>query len=314
MKIISSAEDIKRGFEGKSAVTIGVFDGVHVGHQRVINTLVKIKKQEGLESSILFTFDRHPLSVVNPEMAPPLLTTTDEKVSLLEKLEIDYIVIVRVSRKLLKTDYVSFIEDRLIKRWGMVHLVVGYDFRFGKDREGSLDRIKREGERDSFKVTVVPPETVEDDIVSSTVIRNDIIHGRAQRVKRYLSRNYFFDAHVVKGKTLGRELDFPTANLVITDPDKLVPPRGVYAVEVEIDRLRYAGMMNIGISPTVKSDKKEGIEVNLFDFSEDIYGEKLRVHCVKYLREERLFKSVGELREQLIKDREMTERVFEENE
>jgi len=314
MKIISCAKDIKRGFEGKSAVTIGVFDGVHVGHQRVINTLAKIKEKEGLDRSILFTFDRHPLSVVNPEMAPSLLTTMDEKVSLLELLDIDYLVIERVSQKLLKTDYISFIEKRLIKRWGMVHLVVGYDFRFGKDREGSLELIKREGKRDSFKVTVVPPETIEDDIVSSTKIRDDILHGRAERVIKYLSRNYFFDAHVVKGKNLGHKLDFPTANLVINDPDKLVPPRGVYAVAVEINQFRYAGMMNIGISPTVKSDKKESIEVNLFDFSGNIYGKKLRVHCIKFIRKERLFRSLGDLREQLIRDRELTSFVLEENE
>ncbi|MCD6379269.1 hypothetical protein J7M07_02330 [bacterium] len=157
MKIISRTKDIKRGFEGKSAVTIGVFDGVHIGHQRVINALAEVKKRTGLDRSILFTFDRHPLSVVHPEMAPLLLTTMDEKVSILELLDIDYLVIERVSQKLLRTDYVSFIEDRLIKRWSMAHLVVGYDFRFGKDREGSLERIKREGERTRLKLPLFLP-------------------------------------------------------------------------------------------------------------------------------------------------------------
>jgi riboflavin kinase/FMN adenylyltransferase len=314
MKIISCTKDIKKGFKGKSAVTIGVFDGVHVGHQRVINALAEAKERKGLDRSILFTFDKHPLSVVHPEMAPSLLTTMDEKISLLELLDIDYLVIERVSQELLETDYVSFIENRLIKRWGMAHLVVGYDFRFGKNREGSLERIKIEGERDSFKVTIVPPVNIEGDIVSSTKIRSDILGGRTERVKRYLTRNYFFDAQVVKGKKLGHKLDFPTANLVVTDPHKLIPPRGVYSVAVEIDRLRYAGMMNIGTSPTVKSDNKEGIEVNLFGFSGNIYGTKLRIHCIKLIREERLFKNLGELRQQLIKDRELATSIFEENE
>lgn len=313
MKIISRTRDIERGFEGRSAVTIGVFDGIHVGHQRVINTLAQVKKREALDLSILFTFDRHPLSVVNPEMAPPLLTTMDEKVSLLKLLDIDYLVIEKVSQKLLEMDYVSFIEKRLIKRWGMAHLVVGYDFRFGKDREGSLERIKREGKRDSFKVTVVPPENIEGNIVSSTKIRDDISGGRFEKTIKYLSRNYFFDAHIVKGKNLGRKLDFPTANLLVTDHDKLIPPRGVYAVTVEIDQFRYAGMMNIGTSPTVKSDNKERIEVNLFNFSGNIYGKKLRVHCIKYLRKEKLFSNLEKLRCQLIKDRELAIRILKEN-
>ncbi len=313
MKIISRTGDIERGFAGRSAVTIGVFDGVHVGHQRVINTLAQVKKRETLDISILFTFDRHPLSVVNPEMAPPLLTTMDEKVSLLELLDIDYLVIEKISQKLLKMDYVSFIEKRLIKRWGMAHLVVGYDFRLGKNREGSLERIKREGKRDSFKVTVVPPENIEDNIVSSTKIRDDILGGRVEKTYKYLSRNYFFDAHIVKGKNLGRKLDFPTANLFVTDPDKLIPPRGVYAVFVEIGQSRYAGMMNIGTSPTVKSDNKESIEVNLFNFSGDIYGEKLRVYCIKFLRKEKLFSNLEKLRCQLIKDQELVTRILKEN-
>ncbi|MCD6379268.1 hypothetical protein J7M07_02325 [bacterium] len=155
---------------------------------------------------------------------------------------------------------------------------------------------------------------IEGDIVSSTKIRNDILDGKTERVKRYLTRNYFFDAQVVKGRNLGHKLDFPTANLVVTDSHKLIPPGGVYSVAVEIDQSLYAGMMNIGTSPTVKSDNKEGIEVNLFGFSGDIYGTQLRIHCIKFIREERLFKNLGELRQQLIKDRELATRIFEGNE
>ncbi|MDZ7860899.1 MAG: bifunctional riboflavin kinase/FAD synthetase [Candidatus Krumholzibacteriota bacterium] len=314
MKIISKTEDIKKGIEGESAVTIGVFDGVHAGHQQVINTLVDIKERETLDQNIVFTFDRHPLSFIKPRTAPQLLTTMEEKISLLEPLGIDYLVIEKVSGELLKMDYVSFIEKRLIERWGMTHLVVGYDFRLGKDREGSLERIKREGKRDSFGLTVVPPENIEGNIVSSTIIRADVSAGRTEDVVKYLTREYFFDALVVRGKNIGRELDFPTANLVVDNPDKLIPAEGVYAVSVEIGGTRRAGMMNIGTSPTVKSDNKKRIEVHLFDFSEDIYGETLRVHCGNFIRKERLFGSYGELRKQLIKDRELIRGIFKENE
>ena len=311
MKIIFGTEDLSRRSFGNTVVTVGVFDGVHRGHTEVIRTLSAIKTREERSASILLTFEAHPLTVTHPEMVPPLLTTLDEKLSVLESLDIDFAVIERFSREMADTDYRTFIGKRLVETLGMKHLVVGYDFHIGRAREGSQERLVEEGKRLGSPVTIVPPVVLQGSVVSSTKIRRDIMERRLEHAARCLGRPYFFGAEVVKGEGLGKRIDFPTANLRVPESAKLLPPGGVYAVEVDAAGTVHGGMMNIGSAPTMHGDGARHIEVHLFDFSRELYGERLRVHCLGFLREERRFESAEKLRAQLMQDRQMAYAVLE---
>jgi len=303
--------DLER-FEGRdTVVTVGVFDGVHRGHQKVISTAAAENREGGHGGVVLVTFDRHPLVVTHPEIAPRLLTTLEEKVSLLGRLEVDWIFLEEFDEDTASMDYAGYTSKRLAGSLGMARLVVGYDFHLGRGRKGGSAALEAEGRRAGFGVTVVPPVVIEGTAVSSTRIRKDVEERRLGRVRKFLSRHYFFDADVTHGEGVGRKLGFPTANACVAHPEKLVPPRGVYAVWIEAGGGRYGGMMNIGLAPTVRCDGRERIEVNLFDFEGGLYGTRLRIHCVEYLREEREFADTGRLREQLSKDRAEAARLLE---
>jgi riboflavin kinase/FMN adenylyltransferase len=304
MKIISDQQELSRGAFADTVVTIGVFDGVHRGHAEVIRTVAAVKGEERRKASVLLTFEAHPLMVTHPEMVPPLLTTLEEKLHILESLDIDVAVIQRFSRETAETDYRTFIGERLIEALGMRHLVVGYDFHLGRGREGSQERLLEEGRRLGFSVTVVPPVVLQGSVVSSTKIRRDIMERRLEHAARCLGRPYFFESEVVRGEGLGRRIGFPTANVRVPGKGKLLPPGGVYAVKAEVSGASFGGMMNIGSAPTLHVDGAQHIEVHLFDFSRELYGERIRVHCLGFVREERRFESAEKLRAQLMQDRE----------
>ncbi|MBD3179727.1 MAG: bifunctional riboflavin kinase/FAD synthetase [Candidatus Latescibacteria bacterium] len=308
MKFSDKAEDLSAFTGPSSAVTIGVFDGVHLGHRKVISRLIRTRREIGLSSAVLVTFDRHPLSVTHPDKAPPLLTTLEEKKGILREFDLDVVVIDRFNPGYAALNYTEFIREKLLGRLNMSHLVVGYDFRFGKDRTGSLEMIREQGMRSSFEVTVVPPAYVGGQIVSSTRIREQLLRGDTEMASERLTRDYFFDAEVVRGESIGRQISFPTANLVVKESSKLIPRSGVYAVMVETEGGRYGGMMNIGTAPTIKNTG--GIEVHIFDFSGDLYGSTIRVYCRKNLREEKKFASRDQLREQLETDARRARRVL----
>jgi len=311
MKVIRDSGSASSLIQGPSAITIGVFDGVHAGHQKVLASLLRVKEENGLAGSVLITFDKHPLSVTHPEMAPPLLTTLDEKLSLIGKMGVDNVLVENFSREYSETDYRRFIRRGLVERLSMAHLVIGYDLRLGKGRRGSPEMIKRESRLGPFGLTVVPPRKIGEDIVSSSRIRSYILEREMEKASRSLTRDYFFDARVVRGNRIGKEIDFPTANLEVDSKDKLVPPRGVYAVIAEIGEKSYLGMMNVGSSPTVLgTGKRERIEVHLLDFSRNIYGEKIRVRCRSFIREERPFRGIEELKGQLKRDREKVRNIL----
>ncbi len=302
MEIIRNTEAIAaRRFEN-TAVTIGVFDGVHRGHSEVLRRLREIAAAGGHAASVLVTFDRHPLCVTHPEMAPPLLTTLEEKLHVLGRLGVDVAVVERFTRETAGIDYSTYLAGRLAGELGMRHLVVGYDFHLGRGREGSQERLAAEGRRLGFGVTIVPPVVLQGSVVSSTKIRRDIMERRFEHAARSLGRPHFFEARVVPGEGIGRTLGFPTANLSVEDPGKLLPPRGVYAVLVEAASGRYGGMMNVGRAPTMRADGRDRIEVHLLDFSGDVAGERLRTHCLAFVREERRFAGAEELRAQLMQD------------
>jgi len=311
MQIISCPYNLSPGAFADTIVTIGVFDGVHRGHTEVIRTLGEIKRREGRSTSILLTFDAHPLAVTHPEMVPPLLTTLPEKLHVLERMDIDYTIVEEFSKELAGIDYRDYIADRLAGMLGMKHLVVGYDFHLGRGREGSQERLVEEGRRLGFAVTIVPPMVLSGSVISSTKIRRDIIERRLEHAARCLGRPFFLEAEVVRGEGLGRGVGFPTANAGVDSAGKLLPPGGVYAVEVETRGERYGGMMNVGTAPTMHADGARRIEVHIFDFEGELYGERIRVHCLQFMREERRFGSTGELRAQLMHDRETAYAILE---
>ncbi len=313
MKVYYGLDSIWESGISNSAVTLGVFDGVHIGHRKIIEGVLGVREKEVLESAVLFTFRRHPLSVTHPEMAPPLLTTLEEKLSLLDDFGLDAVFVLEFTEKLASRDYRNFIKDVLIGGVGMRHFVVGYDFRLGKNREGSQERLTSLGRELGFRVTVVPPVVTWGTVVSSTRIRRCIGEAKFRTAERFLGRSYFFDAVVVKGAGVGRKLDFPTANLSVDDSSKLLPPDGVYAVEVEVRGEVYAGMMNIGFAPTIHGDGTRRIEVHLFDLSEDIYGERVRVEVKDYVRDEEKFDNDISLKEQLKKDRWKVMEILKKN-
>ncbi len=294
-----------------TVITIGVFDGVHLGHQRVIRSLAAKKKETGAKRSILITFDRHPLCVTHPEMAPPLITTLDEKLSLLKRFDIDLIFVERFTRKVARMEYRDFIDRRLVDRLGMVHLVIGYDFHLGRGRRGAQNQLVEAGRNAGFGVTVVGPIVLGGSVISSTKIRRAILEHRIEQAARCLGGHYFFDADVVRGEGLGRGLEFPTANVAVPASNKLLPADGVYAVEVDVEEATHGGMMNVGAAPTLHAGGEKRIEVHLFDYSGDLYGRRLRVHCLAFLRRERTFPGPAELAAQLHRDRESALAVLE---
>jgi riboflavin kinase/FMN adenylyltransferase len=236
-------------------------------------------------------------------MPPPLLTPLDEQLRLRGGMGIDGAVVEPFRPETAATGYGAYLSGRLAGELGMRRLVVGYDFHLGRGREGSQERLSSEGLRLGFGVTIVPPVVLQGSVVSSTKIRRDVMERRFEHAARSLGHPYFFDAEVVGGEGIGRDLGFPTANLSVDDARKLLPPRGVYAVMVETAAGRYGGMMNVGSAPTVRGDASRRIEVHLFAFSGELRGERLRTHCIAFMREERRFAGAEELRAQLLQDR-----------
>jgi riboflavin kinase/FMN adenylyltransferase len=311
MKIIRDVSLIADGQFAQSIVTIGVFDGVHIGHQDVIGRAWEIKGRIGARQSIILTFDRHPMSVTHPEAVPPLLTTLDEKLTLLERLHADCIIVEHFSSEIAGIGYREYIARMLVERLSMIHLVVGYDFHLGRGREGSQERLVAEGAASGFGVTIVPPVVLAGRAVSSTKIRRAVTERRLDRVMRYLGRPYFFDAEVVRGKALGRTVGFPTANVAVRKQEKLIPPHGVYAVRVDCAEGSFDGMMNIGLAPTLHDDEQRRIEVHLLDYSGDLYDRRMRIHCIEFVRDEKKFESAAALSEQLMQDRQKVLTILE---
>ena len=294
-----------------SAVTVGVFDGVHTGHQKVISDALEKAREAGLQRTILVTFDRHPMSVTRPEAAPGLLTTLDEKLSLLQGLGLDVIFVEKFDEVTASIPYADYIRNRLAGSLGMRQLIVGYDFHLGRGRQGGSEALIEEGERSGFGVTVVPPVVVGGTAVSSTRIREDVMDRKMGRAARFLTRPFFFDADVESGGGVGKELGYPTANACVAHSEKLIPPGGAYAVTVDTGGASYGGMMNIGLAPTVRCDGRESIEVHLFDFDGDLYGSRLRINIVEYVRDERRFGGREELMDQLLRDNVKVRRILE---
>lgn len=285
-----------------SCVTTGTFDGVHIGHRSILSRLSEKAKASDLES-VMVTFDPHPRKVLFPNQTGlKLLTTIDERLELLESSGIDSVIVHPFTLDFSRTSALIYVRDLLVGKAGMKKLVIGYDHQFGKNREGDIDQLKELAPLYGFEVDEIPAQEIDDVNISSTKIRNALLDGDIQTANRYLDYRFFVTGSVVKGRQRGREIGFPTANIEVSDKDKIIPRIGVYAVTVDYKAKTWDAMLNIGQNPTFEETNDLRAEVHIFDFDQSIYGEKLRINFHSRLRDEFKFDSSKALVEQLNKD------------
>lgn len=285
-------------------VTIGSFDGVHKGHVQVIGSLKRVAERLGGET-VIISFEPHPREVLYPmEKRPGILTTLEEKSEILSSLGVGHLMILPFTRSLAELDYKDFVRHILIDRVGMKGLVVGYDHRFGKNREGTFEKLQQLSEKYHFYLEQEEAYEENQINISSTKIRNALQVGDIARVNDFLGYPYTLSGQVVTGDRIGRAMGFPTANIQLQDERKLLPAAGVYAVEVCIEGETYGGMLNIGVRPTVSCSGIVRIEVHIFDFDRDIYHREIKIALMARIRGERKFDGVNELASQLKRDRE----------
>lgn len=295
----------------RPVLTTGTFDGVHLGHQKILRRLTEVaRKEEG--ESVLFTFFPHPRMVLFPnDNDIKLLTTQKEKIALLEQAGIDHLLIIPFSRTFSRMKALEYVRDLLVGAMNVHAVVVGYDHRFGRNREGDMRLLEQLGEAYDFRVEEIPPQEIDHMKVSSTKIREALVAGHVHQANELLGYRYAMQGVVVRGDQRGRELGFPTANIALVDHFKLIPADGVYAATAEWRGEVHRGMMNIGVRPTVQPGGERSVEIHLFDFDRDIYGEVITVRLVERIRPEHKFESLDALKAQLHKDRSIVIDILE---
>ena len=285
-----------------AVVTSGTFDGVHLGHQKILKRLNEVAELTNGES-VVITFYPHPRSVISPDnQIVKLLSTLDEKIELLEKSGVNHLLIIPFTREFSELSSEEFIQKILIETIGTKTLVIGYDHRFGKNREGGFDYLKLNKEKYGFGIEEISRQDIENVVVSSSKIRKALQEGDVPSADHFLGRNYSLSGVIVKGKQLGRTIGFPTANIQVREIAKLIPLDGVYVVKVYYKAKTFGGMLNIGNRPTVDGTFQT-VEVNIFDFNQEIYGENLTVEFLQKIRNEQKFNGLDELKDQIVKDK-----------
>lgn len=301
MKVHRDLEHFKAS---NPVVTIGTFDGVHKGHQAVIARLQEFAREYNGET-VIFTFYPHPRLVTSPdETSLRLLTTLEEKIQLFEKLKIDHLIIYPFTHEFSQLSYSDFVEKILVEKIKTKCLVVGYDHKFGKNREGGFEYLRQCAEKYNFKVEKLDALLLDNTNVSSTKIRRALEEGNIINANQYLGYPFMLHGSVVEGRRVGREIGFPTANIEASDPHKLIPGYGVYAVQILLNENIFPGMLNIGTRPTFDHNAdKRSIEVHIIDFDGDIYNNEVTLIFVDKIREEQKFSGVDALVEQLKSDK-----------
>jgi len=296
--------DLKHFNAKNPVVTIGTFDGVHLGHHKVIKRLKEIANKHNGES-VIFTFYPHPRLVTTPNQSNlRLLTTLEEKIKLFEKFGIDHLVVYPFNKEFSELTYSEFVKQILVEKIKTHCLVVGYDHKFGKNREGGFEYLQKCAAQFNFEIEKLDALSVDKKNVSSTKIREALQSGNIKLANHFLGYNFTLHGTVVSGKQLGRKLGFPTANIEASDKHKIIPGYGVFAVKANVNGKIYNGMLNIGTRPTFnKNADNRSIEVNIFDFSGDIYGQEVTLIFVDKIREEQKFEGVEMLTKQLQKDK-----------
>ena len=297
---IKTAADYKQ--IKSSVITIGTFDGVHVGHQQIIHRLVDTARKNDLQALVL-TFFPHPRMVIQNDANIKLINTIDEKAKQLEQLGVDHLVVKEFTKSFSRLTALEYVRDILVNKLKVKHIIVGYDHHFGRNRTANINELKEFGAFYDFEVTEIEPQEVDDVAVSSTKIRSAILEGNILTANKFLGYNFMLTGTVIKGKGLGKTLDFPTANIQIEAAYKLIPKHGVYVVKSQIKGVEVFGMMNIGKNPTVSEGNQTKIEVHFFDFSANLYGAVLKIELLDHLRSEIKFPNIEALKLQLEKDK-----------
>lgn len=305
-KDLSTYKSNKRTF-----VTIGTFDGVHVGHQKVLKNLVKVVNLKNADS-LLLTFFPHPRMVLQNDADIKLINTIDERINLLKKIGLNVLVVQEFNEVFAKQSALDFVKKILVDKLNISKLIIGYDHKFGKDREGDFKQIVAYGNKFKFETEKISQKDIGNAAVSSTKIRKAIENGKIKKATKYLGYYFMLTGEVVKGKNLGEKLGFPTANIHIKEAYKLLPKTGAYVVKAEIENNTIFGMMNIGFRPTV-SGKTQTIEIHFFDFDKNLYGITIQVDVLTFLRDEQKFKTVKALKNQLQKDKEKSLEIINDS-
>ena len=301
MKIFSSISGFSS--DAKTLVTIGTFDGVHFGHQKIIKRLINTGKSEGLKSVIL-TFFPHPRMVLQKDSNIKLINTIDERYAILDALGLDYLLIKEFTKEFSRLSAEDFVKQILVEKLNAKKVIIGYDHRFGRNRKADINDLKIYGETYGFEVEEISAQDINDVAVSSTKIRKALLEGNITKANKFLGYNFMLNGTVVKGKGLGKKIQYPTANIHIKEGYKIIPKQGVYIVKALIDDEVVYGMMNIGVNPTVNGDSQT-IEVHFFNFDDDIYGKEIQIELLHRIRDESKFESVEALKFQLAKDKQI---------
>lgn len=300
MKVYTDIIDFKN--VKNPVVTTGTFDGVHLGHQKIISRLKDVAREHDGET-VLLTFFPHPRMVLFPDDNDlKLITSQDEKIELLEHYGIDHLIIHPFTKEFSRLTSIEFVRNVLVNSIKTKRLVIGYNHHFGRNREGSFEHLKEYGPLYGFEVEEIPAKDIDSIEISSTKIRHALQEGDVKTANSYLGHDFSLTGRVVDGKKIGREIGYPTANIFVEDKYKIIPADGVYAVKVRHSGNIYGGMLNIGNNPTVNG-KHKTIEVNIFDFNKDIYEEDATIYFIERLRDEVKFNGLEELKDQLALDK-----------
>ena len=282
-------------------LTIGTFDGVHLGHQKVLERLTNSAKENNLESTVL-TFFPHPRTILNPNKPLKLINSVKERTELLNRSKVDNLIIHPFDKIFSELDPEKYVVEILVKKLKAKIILIGYDHKFGKNRTADITDLKIYGKKYGFKVIEIKAKEISNIAISSTKIRKAISEGNISTAKKYLGYDFSLSVKIVHGKSIGRTLGFPTANIEVKEEYKLLPKNGVYLIQSVINHNKYFGMMNIGIKPTIKESSKT-IEVNFFDFEGDLYHKNIEVNIKKFIRDEIKFDSLELLKSQILKDK-----------
>lgn len=307
MHVFDNVNDLKQ--DKNSVVTIGTFDGIHPGHLKIIEKMVSCSKEKGCRN-VVITFYPHPRTVLGKDNSLKMLSTQEEKISLLEKYGVENLLIIKFTKEFSALSAEEFIFKYLINGIGLREIVLGHDHHFGKGREGNVELLASIGLKENFVVTKTDAVVIEGEIVSSTKIRNALISGDLKKANKLLGRNYEFSGVVVGGDKRGRKLGYPTANIKLSSEEKLLPAVGIYVVKTSIDGKLHNGLLSIGKRPTFYDDAEIVTEVFIYDFDREIYGEKVTVELIERLRGEEKFNSAEELINQMNKDKENGLKIF----
>ena len=308
MKVCRNLNDLPAF--GESVITIGSFDGVHTGHRQIISKIVNIGKKNNY-TSIIITFEPHPRLVINPDdKSLKLIYSIEEKLDALKETGIDYVVIAPFTKAFASMSPEDYIKDFLVAKFTPAHIVIGYDHKFGAKRKGDIELLKSFSEEYNYELSEIKAQEIDQIAVSSTKIRKAVTDGNISLANSYLETTFPMTGHVVKGQQLGRKIGFPTANLELDQTHKLIPGHGVYAAKAMVDNKLYTGMLYIGTKPTIDGSFKEVIEINIFDFSEDIYGKKVKLLLHDYIRGDVKFDGIEALTTQLSQDEKKVREIF----